>query len=246
LNAQQNSKLDTLKTIHKTLVSEKPNSFGDCVAWARLKFEELFHNVILQLLHNFPPDQKTAAGTPFWSGTKRCPSAVKFDIDAVCENAEMRNHFDFIVATANMRALMFGIEGTTDETTVKNMLSAVNVPAFQPVEGVKIAANEAEAKEEKESNNGSSSGGVDPDSECKQVRRRASDLREVKRRATEINIIALSARRQYLCVDFWAPYEIARFDARSAKRCSLLVASLLVVRSSLPSFAQSHTNNANN
>lgn len=30
---------------------------ADCVAWARLRFEELFNNTIRQLLHNFPIDQ---------------------------------------------------------------------------------------------------------------------------------------------------------------------------------------------
>lgn len=29
----------------------------ECVHWARLKFEEYFHNSIAQLLFNFPPDQ---------------------------------------------------------------------------------------------------------------------------------------------------------------------------------------------
>jgi len=70
LNAQQNTKLDTLKQIHKTLVLERPTTFADCVSWSRLKFEEMFNNSIRQLLHNFPPDQVTSAGTLFWSGTK--------------------------------------------------------------------------------------------------------------------------------------------------------------------------------
>jgi len=170
LNAQQNSKVETLRTVLKTLVTEKPNSFGDCVAWARLRFEELFNNTIKQLLHNFPPDQKTAAGTMFWSGTKRCPTPLVFDIGAICENAEMRNHFDFIVAAANMRAEMYGIQGSTDEGTIKNLLSSVAVPSFTPVDGVKIAANEAEAKEEKEKEGSASSGaGMDPEAEAKHI-----------------------------------------------------------------------------
>ena len=81
----------------------------------------------------------------------------------------MRNHFDFIVAAANMRAEMFGIEGTVDETVILNMLSSVNVPAFEPVDGVKIAANEAEAKEQKEGEATPQSGMMDPDAEAKQI-----------------------------------------------------------------------------
>ena len=49
--------LDTLQTVLKLVVKEKPDNFNDCVAWARLTWQELFHNQIAQLLHNFPPDQ---------------------------------------------------------------------------------------------------------------------------------------------------------------------------------------------
>ena len=147
LNAQQNTKTETLLKIRKTLVEERPYSFEECIVWARLKFEQLFNNDIKQLLHNFPPDQVTSAGTPFWSGTKRCPSPVTFDAEAVCEDAEMKNHFDFIVACANLRAEMYGIKGNTDPAFFMEALSNVIVPDFTPKDGVKIAANEAEAKE---------------------------------------------------------------------------------------------------
>ena len=49
--------LDTMETVARLLVKERPSNFEDCVAWARLTWQELFHNQIAQLLHNFPPDQ---------------------------------------------------------------------------------------------------------------------------------------------------------------------------------------------
>lgn len=49
--------LETLQTVHKLIIKEKPDNFNDCVAWARLTWQELFHNSIAQLLHNFPADQ---------------------------------------------------------------------------------------------------------------------------------------------------------------------------------------------
>lgn len=150
LESQQNTKMDTLKSIQDTLVDERPRSFEDCVVWARLKFEELYVNQIMQLLHNFPEDQVTSSGAKFWSGSKRCPKPVHFDIDSKCEDAEMRNSFDFVVATANLRASMYGITGRTDEEYFVNVLKDTIVPDFSPREGVKIAANDAEA--EKESN----------------------------------------------------------------------------------------------
>lgn len=145
--AGQHSKMETAMAIRKTLVDERPMSFEDCVVWARLKFEKLFNNSIRQLLHNFPEDQLTASGTQFWSGSKRCPKPMVFDLNESCDDAQMRNHFDFIVAAANLRAHMFGIKGRTDEEYFVEVLQNVIVPDFAPHEGVKIASTEAEAKE---------------------------------------------------------------------------------------------------
>merc|ERR1712038_326299 len=160
LAGQQNTKLDTLKSIQNTLVDDRPRSFEDCIVWARLKFEDLFSNQIQQLLHNFPEDQVTSSGAKFWSGSKRCPKPLSFDIDNKCEDACMRNHFDFIVAAANLRASMYGINGRTDEEYFVSVLKDIIVPDFTPKDGVKIAANDAEA----EAN--SSGGGGDLDSDC--------------------------------------------------------------------------------
>jgi ubiquitin-activating enzyme E1 len=62
------------------LVDARPLTFGDCVAWARLQFQACFANSIAQLLHNFPTDQTTSTGQPFWSGSKRPPAPIAFDL----------------------------------------------------------------------------------------------------------------------------------------------------------------------
>ena len=168
LAAQQNSKLEIAMAIRKTLVDERPRSFEDCVVWARLKFETLFNNQIRQLLHNFPEDQVTSSGTKFWSGSKRCPKPLVFDLNNKCEDAGMRNHFDFIVAAANLRAHMFGIKGRTEEAYFVEVLQNVIVPDFSPAEGVKIASNDAEAKESENAEKSAAVGGMD-DSEVEQI-----------------------------------------------------------------------------
>ena len=74
---------ETLTGIKDSLVTSKPLTFEHCIIWARLQFEEYFSNSIRQLLYNFPPDAVTESGVPFWSGTKRCPTPVVFDLSNV-------------------------------------------------------------------------------------------------------------------------------------------------------------------
>merc|ERR550519_1932098 len=131
--------LDTMETVARVLVKERPSNFEDCVAWARLTWQELFHNQIAQLLHNFPPDQVTSTGSPFWSGPKKCPTALVW-------NSEDEMHIDFVEAAANLRAEVFGIKGTKDKDQIKAILKQVAVPEFAPKSGVKIAVTDAEAQ----------------------------------------------------------------------------------------------------
>ena len=65
--------------------------------WARKQFQEKFSNSIAQLLHNFPKDQIDTEGNRFWSGHKRAPDPIVFDVkDSL--------HMNFIVAAANLFA----------------------------------------------------------------------------------------------------------------------------------------------
>eukprot|EP00095_Tigriopus_kingsejongensis_P007306 maker-scaffold431_size173393-snap-gene-0.22 protein:Tk07306 transcript:maker-scaffold431_size173393-snap-gene-0.22-mRNA-1 annotation:"ubiquitin-activating enzyme e1" len=131
--------METLDLVKKMLVDEKPSDFADCVAWARLFFQELYHNQIRQLLHNFPSDQTTSTGQMFWSGPKRCPKALDFDTSC-------RVHMDFVISAANLRAEVYGIKGSSDEKEIGTILKRVNVIPFKPRDGVRIAANDAEAQ----------------------------------------------------------------------------------------------------
>lgn len=136
-------------SIKKCLVSERPVDFADCVRWARLQFQENYVNTIKQLLYNFPPDQLTSSGQPFWSGPKRCPHPLEFD-------PRDKTHMDYVVAAANLRAFMFGIKGSRDQKLVLDSLKTVKVPTFEPKSGVKISVTDEEAAQE-------NSGSVDQD-----------------------------------------------------------------------------------
>jgi ubiquitin-activating enzyme E1 len=70
---------EAVLTVKQFIGGGLPENFNDCVKWARLEWESLFRNEILQILHTFPPDD-AAAGRPFWVPPKRCPAALQFDV----------------------------------------------------------------------------------------------------------------------------------------------------------------------
>lgn len=131
--------------IKKSLVDERPKEFADCVKWARMQFQEYYHNTIQQLLYNFPKDQVTSSGQPFWSGPKRCPHPLEFDpLEAT--------HMDYVTAAANLRAFMYGIKGSRDQKLILDCLKSVSVPKFVPKSGVKISVTDEEASQERSGN----------------------------------------------------------------------------------------------
>ncbi|KAK5872579.1 hypothetical protein PBY51_013263 [Eleginops maclovinus] len=139
--------LEALEGLLSSLVNieaggQRPTSWDDCVGWARCKWETLFNNDIRQLLHCFPPEEKTAAGQPFWFGSKRCPHPLTFD-------PNNRTHMDYVVAAANLYGQIYGINGTRDFASIRITLEKVSVPSFTPKSSVKIHLTEKEMEEDK-------------------------------------------------------------------------------------------------
>jgi ubiquitin-activating enzyme E1 len=130
-----------LETIYAMLVSEKPLTFEQCIVWARFEFEKKFNNEIQQLLYNFPKDAVTSTGTPFWSGPKRAPTALEFDIDN-------EDHLNFIVAGANLHAFNYGLKGDTDIDTYVSVLQTIKVPEFSPRAGITIKTTDNDPEPE--------------------------------------------------------------------------------------------------
>jgi len=87
-------------------------------------------------------DMITTNGTPFWSGPKRSPKPLQFDISD-------HMHLEFIIAAANLRAFNFGLTGERNPEVITKMLSGVSVPLFTPKK-VKIQVTENEEKDKQE------------------------------------------------------------------------------------------------
>jgi ubiquitin-activating enzyme E1 len=135
---QSGNEKQTIETLYNFLVKEKPMSFDDCIIWARLQFESLYNNSIQQLLYSFPKDAKTSSGEPFWSGPKRAPEPLKFDIN----NSD---HFVFVEAAAALHAFNYNISSEgLDKSHYSKVLDNMIVPDFKPDSSVKIQANDSD------------------------------------------------------------------------------------------------------
>ncbi|EME78245.1 uncharacterized protein MYCFIDRAFT_144098 [Pseudocercospora fijiensis CIRAD86] len=134
---QSGNEKQTLETLQEYLVTSKPESFDDCIEWARTQFEKQYNNAIQQLLYNFPKDSKTSSGQPFWSGPKRAPDALKFD-------ANNPTHYTFILAAANLHAFNYHIKPKNDRSYMVSVLERMIVPDFKPDANVKIQADDKE------------------------------------------------------------------------------------------------------
>lgn len=106
--------------MQRALIDDRPSNFADCVKWARFHFEENYSNQIKQLLFNFPSDQQTSSGQPFWSGPKRCPDPISFDV-----NEDL--HLDYVFAGANLKAEIYGIPHVRDRNVVRDLVQEINV-----------------------------------------------------------------------------------------------------------------------
>lgn len=114
--------------------------------WARFHWQDQYSNQIRQLLFNFPPDQQTSSGQPFWSGPKRCPKPLEFNINDPL-------HIDYIYAAANLKAEVYGIPQERDRQVIIDLVSKIDVPPFIPKSGVKIAVTDAALQAENNGDN---------------------------------------------------------------------------------------------
>lgn len=90
----------------------------------------LFSNLNLQL---------TSHGGRFWSGAKRCPNFLTFD-------GSNREHVQFVLAAAFLRAQMYNLTPTVDFNHVAQVASTIEPVVFVP-KGVKIAVVDSEIEQ---------------------------------------------------------------------------------------------------
>ena len=142
---------ENLEKVAECLLKERCATYEECVAWARVRFQEAFHDKIAQLTFTFPEDAVTSTGSPFWSAPKRFPKVVDFSSSDVAHLALTR-------ALANLKAEVHGVERpewAADDAKLAAAVDAVEVPVFEPKAGVKIETDP------KATEAASSAGGMD-------------------------------------------------------------------------------------
>eukprot|EP00828_Plagiopyla_frontata_P001980 TRINITY_DN1005_c0_g1_i2.p1 TRINITY_DN1005_c0_g1~~TRINITY_DN1005_c0_g1_i2.p1 ORF type:complete len:795 (+),score=155.73 TRINITY_DN1005_c0_g1_i2:97-2481(+) len=131
-------KLETIDKLANTFLEA---SYNQCLLLARNIFQDIFHNSIASLLNSFPLDHKTEQGQPFWSGPKRPPQVINFDVNE-------HWHFIFVKSAANILANCFGLDEKLSDEEIKKRIAQIKVAEFKPKK-IQIKANDQDQTEEK-------------------------------------------------------------------------------------------------
>jgi ubiquitin-activating enzyme E1 len=97
-----NDLLPYIKNI-KFVLNNIPKDYNDCLLTGYNSWYKYYNLQIKDLLTKFPIDSKTSTGCNFWSGSKKCPEIIDFDINNL-------NHLNYIKFFANIWANIFNIE----------------------------------------------------------------------------------------------------------------------------------------
>lgn len=114
------------------------DSWESCAKFAYKMYQENYRDQILQILHNFPPDNLNNDGTLFWSKGKRCPSLLNFD-----NNGDVI--YEYIFELSKLLCYIYNISDEYSILDVKNI--EFKEYQFQPSDGVKISKNDEEEKD---------------------------------------------------------------------------------------------------
>lgn len=129
----------TLSDNIKFVINHIPNNFDDCLKLGFKMWHENFVNQIEQLLYKFPADSITSTGSPFWSGSKKCPHSLKFNVND-------NTHIDYVTSFANIWGQIFGITKCIDQSYIKEFLTSLPTPQIIIDQNAKISASDEEEK----------------------------------------------------------------------------------------------------
>lgn len=117
------TQLQILKNIKNLLIITKDNNYDKCLELAVYKYTENFDHKIRKLILENPEDKLNKDGSKFWSGSKRFPHPLKFDInDDLC--------FMFIKNYSTILARTLGIKFDNNDLYIKSKIQNIKIPEF--------------------------------------------------------------------------------------------------------------------
>ena len=131
-----NDKTQVYKNI-KFVLDNIPQNFDDCIKTSYNFWHDESRNKICQLIHKFPKNHLTSSGLPFWSGTKKFPKPLEFDLDNEL-------HYTFILSFSSLWAFIFNID--TDKLIIKKTLSMLKPKEFVPKNDFVVRISEKSQK----------------------------------------------------------------------------------------------------
>lgn len=140
------SELITISNSIKTVITDAPKTFDDCINRAFNMWYNCYRDQIVQLLEKFPPDHRTSSDAPFWSAGKKCPTPLKFDINN-------NLHTDYIFACANIYANIYSIKDIKSRTYVNEYVATLKEPKLSIDNSIEISATDEEEKEKEKKKN---------------------------------------------------------------------------------------------
>jgi hypothetical protein len=135
-------KMDILEYVNNPL-----KTFEDCLEYSINLFHKKFVFDIKQLLTSLPKDHLNSDGSNFWSGGKKCPSILDYDLT----NDTIVN---FIIFCSKLlcRSSNINYSKILNKNEIIDKLKKIKHKKFEVVEGLKIATNDSELKLEETNN----------------------------------------------------------------------------------------------
>jgi len=131
----------------KRMVEAQANGvdFKACITLAFDQMIKDYRNNILDLVYSNPEDKKKEDGSPFWSGTKRFPSALDFSYDNALA-------MEYLYCCSNMYAFVMGVEYVRDKVEFMKLAQELGLanPEYTPAFIDTKKEEEAEENEEEE------------------------------------------------------------------------------------------------
>lgn len=116
------AKNKAISDINNILYHNYASTFDDCIKYAFNIWYELFNHQILRLQEEYPKDH-IKDGVLFWTGEKKYPTVVNFNINNdLC--------YGFILAFSNLWADIFGINRCNNKEYICKVVSTLKEPEY--------------------------------------------------------------------------------------------------------------------